>query len=556
MRKDEQAVQDLQACMKDFDAESFDISSPKLRSLQSGLVASPELVHDLESALPHGQAQAGTLMQERVFTKIKPLTAIIHRNKKLNFASERICAPSGALMKVAQMERSGLAALVDLAEGSVLIQLESALEGRVTEECLSLYNPCGHGADLAASHPHTPEDREARKRDGSEYLWSDYVEKICAIIFSRHANASHIILVNDKYDLPFSIKNDEHDCRAAKHPHIQNVFPKPEDKFPGAAEFNELMVNSGNKVRLQKLLKEQLKTRVCRAQGEIIYCEGERSTNLGTGVASRDYVFKHPEADTILLSAYAKLRSRNYTGTVVLDCEDTDVFVQVAYVSQQLPDDLLIRRKHAFINCQAMLSEEVAKIIIPLHVITGSDHTSGFYGHGKKKVMEKAWRRQECCAPSEGQDRREHNGEGVAAGTGESRRGVPPSQGPVHHTPRDHSCTRRDRLCHEADIPAPPAQKQLPAARLLRHAFLLAEANNVQDYRSQILSTFGTVMKMDSTKKVVKKLSGQGRGSAEWFTSIGNEYSQIVSFVLTCEESAQKLQPVCRGVMERFRRAN
>ncbi|KAK1888878.1 Non-toxic nonhemagglutinin type D [Dissostichus eleginoides] len=103
---------------------------------------------------------------------------------------------------------------------------------------------------------------------------------------------------------------------------------------------------------------------------------------------------------------------------------------------------------------------------------------------------------------------------------------------------------------------APPAQKQLPTAWLLRHAFLLAEANNVQDYRSQSLSTFGTVMKMDSTKKVVKKLSGQGRGSAEWFTSIGNEYSPIVSFVLTCEESAQKLQPMCRGVMERFRLAN
>ncbi|KAF3856930.1 hypothetical protein F7725_017653 [Dissostichus mawsoni] len=130
------------------------------------------------------------------------------------------------------------------------------------------------------------------------------------------------------------------------------------------------MVNSGNKVRLQKLLKEQLKIRVCRVQGEIIYCEGERSTNLGTGVASGDY-------RQIQSCSLPKLRSRNYTGTVVLDCEDTDVYVQVAYVSQQqpLPGDLLIRRKHAFINCQAMLSEEVAKIIIPLHVITGSDHT-------------------------------------------------------------------------------------------------------------------------------------------------------------------------------------
>ncbi|XP_034563348.1 uncharacterized protein LOC117829785 [Notolabrus celidotus] len=74
----------------------------------------------------------------------------------------------------------------------------------------------------------------------------------------------------------------------------------------------------------------------------------------------------------------------------------------------------------------------------------------------------------------------------------------------------------------------PPPQRELPTALLLRHTFLLAEASNVQDYRSKILSSFGTVLKMDSTKKVVKKLSREVRGSAEWFTSIGNEHSQIV----------------------------
>jgi len=34
-----------------------------------------------------------------------------------------------------------------------------------------------------------------------------------------------------------------------------------------------------------------------------------------------------------------------------------------------------------------MLSKDVANIIISLHIITGSDHTSAF--HGKKKVLEK-----------------------------------------------------------------------------------------------------------------------------------------------------------------------
>ncbi len=420
MKKDEQAVQDLQACMKDFDAEPFDISSPTLRSLQSGLVATPEFVNDLKTALPDGQAQVETLMQERVFAKIKPLTAIIHRNKRRNFTTEQICAPSGAPMKVAQMERSGLAALLELVERSGIIQLELALQGRVTEECLSLYNVDGSMrktakskllemftlVDQVAENPRdhvslvdmgmiwrlatpTPEDREARKRDGSEYCWSDYLYKICAIIISRHIDAQLIILVNDKYDLPFSIKDDEHDRRAAKYPHVPNVFPKPKDTFPASPEFNKIMTNSGNKVRLQQLVKEQLKTQVGRVQGDIIYCEGDKSTNLSTGVASGDYVFKQPEADTMMLSAYAKLRIGNYTGAVVLDSEDTDVYVQAAYVSQQLRGDLLIKRKHAYINCRAMLSEDVADIIIPLHVITGSDHTSGFYGHGKKPVLEK-----------------------------------------------------------------------------------------------------------------------------------------------------------------------
>ena len=79
----------------------------------------------------------------------------------------------------------------------------------------------------------------------------------------------------------------------------------------------------------------------------------------------------------------------DYNGTVLIDSEDTDVFVQSGYVSHQLQGDLLIKHKHAIINCSSMFTQEVADIIIPLHSITGSDHTSGFYGHGKKKVLDK-----------------------------------------------------------------------------------------------------------------------------------------------------------------------
>jgi len=97
---------------------------------------------------------------------------------------------------------------------------------------------------------------------------------------------------------------------AARHSHIPNVSPRPEDNFPGAVEFNKIMASSGNKVKLQKLVKEHKKTQISRLSGGIIYCEAEMSTNLRTGAASVDFGFKHPEADTMLLCAYAKLRAK------------------------------------------------------------------------------------------------------------------------------------------------------------------------------------------------------------------------------------------------------
>ena len=179
------------------------------------------------------QAQVETFLHELLFTKIKPLTATIHRNKRRKFASEKICAPSGVNMQVAHMERLGPAALVDLAEGSGMIQLDLALERRVTEECLSLFNvdgsmhktvkskllelfslepvpevPQNHvslvdmGLIWRLATP-TPEDWDARKRDGSDYCWTDYLHKICTII-----------------------------------------FPKPEYRFPGPAEFSELIAEN------------------------------------------------------------------------------------------------------------------------------------------------------------------------------------------------------------------------------------------------------------------------------------------------------------------------
>ncbi|XP_078586042.1 uncharacterized protein LOC144886445 [Branchiostoma floridae x Branchiostoma japonicum] len=65
------------------------------------------------------------------------------------------------------------------------------------------------------------------------------------------------------------------------------------------------------------------------------------------------------------------------------------------------------------------------------------------------------------------------------------------------------------------------------------------------------MSVFGKVLKMDSTKKICKKLSGEGK----WCTNVANERGQILMSVLTCEESIEKLGPMSTGLMTRYRKA-
>ena len=46
LRIAEQAVQDLSSYINEFDSDPFDLTKPTLRSLQSGMIASQELVKD------------------------------------------------------------------------------------------------------------------------------------------------------------------------------------------------------------------------------------------------------------------------------------------------------------------------------------------------------------------------------------------------------------------------------------------------------------------------------------------------------------------------------
>ncbi|XP_077091354.1 uncharacterized protein LOC143742378 [Siphateles boraxobius] len=100
----------------------------------------------------------------------------------------------------------------------------------------------------------------------------------------------------------------------------------------------------------------------------------------------------------------------------------------------------------------------------------------------------------------------------------------------------------------------PPEPIDIPTSRWVLSVYgrdILCRTDHI---KASITSTFGTILKMDSTKKITKKLAGHGRGTALWVSSIGNEVGQILTSVLSVQEGPG-LDRMVAGVMERYRLA-
>ena len=252
MRIDEQAVRDIISCIREFDCFPFDPASPTLRTLQSAILASPELIRDFKTAKQDGESKLNTFMDEHVYAKERSLYDPIKHRKRLTFANAPVNKSVGENLKMRQgeMEGKAMASVVNLVETSGLLSLSEVMKHPLTEECLQLFNTNGTfrktqkskllekltqqsinvpsyialidmGMIWRVASP-TAEDRE--KGDGTRYTWGDYAQKVCSIILARHVNATKFICVNDPYDHAESIKDNEHDLRVQGQGHIPNVF--------------------------------------------------------------------------------------------------------------------------------------------------------------------------------------------------------------------------------------------------------------------------------------------------------------------------------------------
>jgi len=101
--------------------------------------------------------------------------------------------------------------------------------------------------------------------------------------------------------------------------------------------------------------------------------------------------------------------------------------------------------------------------------------------------------------------------------------------------------------------PLPPCP-DLPRPQWLMAVYLRDVLDRVNDIKASLTSTFGCILKVDSTKKITRKLAGAAARSAQWATDVGNEYGQVLTCVLTTSEGGG-LRDMARGLVRRYRDA-
>ncbi|XP_054881625.1 uncharacterized protein LOC129356033, partial [Poeciliopsis prolifica] len=103
------------------------------------------------------------------------------------------------------------------------------------------------------------------------------------------------------------------------------------------------------------------------------------------------------------------------------------------------------------------------------------------------------------------------------------------------------------RHCSPASAASP--QTQVAAVRVRQDVL-----SRLPEVRAKITSVFGSVLKMDSTKKVTKKLAGAAANTAGCWTNVSNEHGQVLASVLAAAEG-RGLWPMAAGLVRRYREA-
>ncbi|KAJ8245023.1 hypothetical protein GJAV_G00276710, partial [Gymnothorax javanicus] len=105
-----------------------------------------------------------------------------------------------------------------------------------------------------------------------------------------------------------------------------------------------------------------------------------------------------------------------------------------------------------------------------------------------------------------------------------------------------------------AALPGAPKPALLPNYKWLLVVYSQDLLYRLEDIKPNIKSTYGSILKLDSTRKITKKLSGSAEGTAQRLTSVGDEVGQILVSVLTVSDGPA-LDMMAEGLVSRYEAA-
>ena len=125
IKLDELGVQDIDACIVDFNCDPFDPEKVHLRSLRFGQLVSNEVEDDLPSAYKDGETKVKEFFEERIFMRIKEW-GISKCNRKTFLNDNNDKKLSAAKCKTAQMENDAMSRVIlEYCETAIIVEINT-----------------------------------------------------------------------------------------------------------------------------------------------------------------------------------------------------------------------------------------------------------------------------------------------------------------------------------------------------------------------------------------------------------------------------------------------
>jgi hypothetical protein len=111
------------------------------------------------------------------------------------------------------------------------------------------------------------------------------------------------------------------------------------------------------------------------------------------------------------------------------------------------------------------------------------------------------------------------------------------------------------KLVETVPYDSPPVFKPTPTPKWFLSVYLRDVWGRLDLLKALATLVYDSILKIDSTKKITKKLQGIAANSASWCTNVGNEDGSILLSLLTTSESNSNLKRMADGLIGRYERA-